>query len=298
MWSIPFKFVYKYKNMAQKKGKVLEVPNYIKNTSKVLAAINKKLAAAFALKLFETPIKHKLPKREQKMFEISHKSIFTLPYSKKKIMVYENKFGPKKVLLVHGWNGRGTQLVSIAKMFKELNYTVISFDAPGHGKSPGTTSNMKDFIEAIIELSKKYDGFDVIVGHSLGGMSTINSLSRGIVAEKAIIIGSGNKTIDITNEFLESIGLSKKNAPFLVKLFESKYQDTMSNYDVAPHATNVKIPVLVIHDKNDVDVSYKAAEAINQNLINGTLLLTEGLGHRKILGDENVIETIEKFIKN
>lgn len=284
--------------MAQKKAKVLEVPSYIKNTSKVLVAVNKKIAAAFALKLFETPIKYKLPKREQKMFEVSHKSKLLLPDCKKEILVYENKFGPKKVLLVHGWNGRGTQLVSIAKMFKEHNYTIVSFDAPGHGKSPKNTTNMKDFIEAIRVLSKKYDGFDVIVGHSLGGMSIMNSLASGIVTEKAVIIGSGNKTADITTDFLQSIGMDKKISPLLIRLFEHKYQDTMSNYDVAPKAKKVTLPVLVIHDKNDIDVPYSAAETICENLPDGTLMLTEGLGHRKILGDEHVIKTIEDFVCN
>lgn len=282
--------------MTKKQTKVLEVPSYIKTTSKLLTAVNKKMAAAFALKLFETPIKYPLPKREQKMFEVSHKSSLTLPESQKEIVVYENKFGSKKVLLVHGWNGRGTQLVSIAKAFKELNYTIISFDAPGHGKSPKTTTNMKHFIEAIFELDKKYDGFDVIIGHSLGGMSTINSIGRGLKTSKAVIIGSGNKTKDITDDFLVTIGMTSKISPYLIDLFETKYHDKMANYDVDRYAEKTGIPVLVIHDENDKDVPIKAAEAINKSLQNGQLMITKGLGHRKILGDEKVIESIRQFI--
>lgn len=285
--------------MAQKQTKVLEVPAYIKNTSKVLSALNKKMAAVFALKLFETPIKYKLPKREQKMFEISQKSKLLLPNSKKEIVVYENHFGPKKVLLVHGWNGRGTQLVSIAKAFKELNYTIISFDAPGHGKSAKSTANMTHFIEAIFELNKKFQGFDLIIGHSLGGMSIINSLGRGLKIPKAVTIGSGNKTKDIVNDFLTSIGMNpKKMSALCIRMFEAKNKEKMSNYDVENHAKNIDIPVLVIHDVNDIDVSYKAAEAIANNLQNGTLFLTKGLGHKKILGDEKVIETIVNFAQN
>lgn len=282
--------------MSKKQTKVLEVPRYIKNTSKVLSALNKKMAAAFALKLFETPMKFALPKREQKMFEVSHKSIITLPESKKKIVVYDNKFSSKKVLLVHGWNGRGTQLVSIAKAFKALNYTIVSFDAPGHGKSPKSTANMKHFIEAIFELNKKYNGFDVIVGHSLGGMSIMNALGRGLQTQKAVIIGSGNKTKDITIDFLSTIGMSTKISPLLIDLFEAKNEDKMSNYDVDQHAEKVTIPVLVIHDENDKDVPVNAAEAIFGKLKNGQLLLTKGLGHRKILGDEKVIESIIQFV--
>ncbi len=282
--------------MAQKQEKVLEVPRYIKNTSKVLQTLNKNMAAAFALKLFETPIKYKMPKREQKMFEVSHKSKLTLPESGKEIVVYENKFGPKKVLLVHGWNGRGTQLVSIAKAFKELNYTIISFDAPGHGKSAKTTANMKHFIEAVFELDKKYNGFDVMIGHSLGGMSVINSLGRGLQTDKAVIIGSGNTTKAITEDFLGTIGMKQKLTPTLINLFERKYNDKMTNYDVADQALKVNVPVLIIHDKNDKDVPFTAAEAISKNLQKNELLITTGLGHRKILGDENVIEKIVQFV--
>lgn len=284
--------------MAQKQEKVLEVPRYIKNTSKVLQTLNKNMAAAFALKLFETPIKYKIPKREQKMYEVSHKSKLTLPESGKEIVVYENKFGSKKVLLVHGWNGRGTQLVSIAKAFKELNYTIISFDAPGHGKSAKTTANMKHFIEAIFELDKKYNGFDVMIGHSLGGMSVINSLGRGLITDKAVIIGSGNTTKAITEDFLGTIGMKQKLTPTLINLFEKKYNDKMTNYDVADQALKVNVPVLIIHDKNDKDVPFTAAEAISKNLENNELLITTGLGHRKILGDEKVIEKIVQFVTN
>lgn len=284
--------------MAQKKAKVLEVPRYIKNTSKVLQALNKNMAAAFALKLFETPIKYKMPKREQKMYEVSHKSKLILPESGKEIMVYENKFGVKKVLLVHGWNGRGTQLVSIAKAFKELNYTIVSFDAPGHGNSLKTNANMKHFIEAIFELDKKHNGFDVIIGHSLGGMSVINCLGRGLETTRAIIIGSGNKTKDITEDFLDTIGMNKKMTPVLINLFERKYNDKMSDYDVEDQAVKVNVPILVIHDKNDKDVPCTAAETLHRKLIKSELLITNGLGHRKILGDEKVIEKIIQFVTN
>src|SRR5690554_88295 len=281
--------------MTKKQAKNLEIPTYIKNTSILLCALNKKMAATFALKLFETPMKFNLPKREQKMFEVSHKSKIKLPHSQKDIVVYENKFGSKKVLLVHGWSGRGTQLVSIAKMFKELNYTIISFDAPGHGKSPKTTANMKHFIEAVFELDKKYGGFDIVVGHSLGGMALINSLGRGLKISKAIIIGSGNKTKDIADDFLVSIGMNKKITPLLIARFETKYQDKMSNYDVELQAQKITVPVLIIHDKDDKDVPVKAAEEIHKKLINSQLMITNGLGHRKVLGNEKVIESISKF---
>ncbi len=284
--------------MKNKSAKNLEIPKYIKNTSKILSKLHLKLAIRFALRLFETPIRFKLPKREQKMFDVSQKTNFKLPQCQKEIVVYENVHGSKKVLLVHGWSGRGTQLVSIAKAFKELNYTIISFDGPGHGKSPKTTTNMKDFIEAIFEMEKKYGVFDVIIGHSLGGMSVINSLGRGLKARKAIIIGSGNKTEDIVISFLKNIGMKTNSASMFTKLFERKYNEKMSDYDVETHAKSVDIPVLIVHDHDDLEVPVQAAEQIHKKLACSQLLITHKLGHRKILGDEKVIESILDFVES
>jgi hypothetical protein len=44
----------------------------------------------------------------------------------------------------------------------------------------------------------------------------------------------------------------------------------------------------VIHDKDDL--KFQKAAAYLRSFKNGKLLLTEGLGHRKILGDSEVIQ--------
>jgi hypothetical protein len=56
--------------------------------------------------------------------------------------------------------------------------------------------------------------------------------------------------------------------------------------------------VLVIHDNDDPEVPLKAGIHIHENLQNGTLFLTDGLGHRKILGNQTVIKKTLEFIKN
>ena len=62
-------------------------------------------------------------------------------------------------------------------------------------------------------------------------------------------------------------------------------------------AKNLTLPVLIIHDNQDEDVPIKCAININKHLKNGELMITNGLGHRKILADEIVIEKIINFVK-
>ncbi|RRJ90277.1 alpha/beta hydrolase [Paenimyroides tangerinum] len=276
--------------------KSLETPKYIKRSAKLISFFSDKLAVQFAMKLFITPIKFPTPNRELNMEKKSKIFPLELPKAKKDFMVYENGNGSKKALLIHGWNGRGTQLVSIAKELVDLDYTVVSFDAPGHGKSSKNTTVMTDFIEAAFVLERYYKGFDLIIGHSLGAMSTINVLGRGFKAKKAITIGSGDEIINIIKDFVKTIGLNEKIAHKLKEAFEAKYNKKIENYTVHEQIKKIEIPIFIIHDKNDLDVPYSASENIHRNAKNSKLLLTEKLGHRKILGDSKVIAEIKEFV--
>ena len=285
-----------------KKGDIpnqsLQIPKVITRTAKLLQAISPKLATLFAAKLFTTPRKHKIPKRELHMEENSVQTKLFIPKINKEIVVYQYGKSDKKVLLVHGWSGRGTQLFKIADELLQKGFSTISFDAPAHGKSGSKTTLMPEFIAAILEIEKHFDPFEYAVGHSLGGMSILNAIKQGLNVKKAVIIGSGDLIQDILDDFVLKIQLNPKTASMMKTHFEKKFGVEMESYSASFAAKSVEIPVLVIHDKNDDEISVKAAHDIHSNLKNGEILITEKLGHRKILGDKKVIESIINFISN
>lgn len=284
---------------ASKHTKPLKIPKIIILSSKVISFLSTKWATIYASKLFITPIKHKIPKREIEMDEKSMQQIITIPTIDRKVNVYEyGKRGTdKKVLLVHGWSGRGTQLYKIADELIKLGYTTVSFDAPAHGKSPGNSTIMIDFIASIIEIDKQFGPFEIAIGHSLGGMSVMNAIKDGLKVDKAVIIGSGDIVQDITDDFVAKLELKPIISRLLCERFEDKYGGKMNDYSVYKAAETTLIPTLVIHDKNDPEVPVKAGINIHKHLKNGELMLTEKLGHRKILADHQVIEKIINFIE-
>ncbi len=272
-----------------------QVPKIIILIGRFLYRISPVLAEKFARKLFITPIKHKIPKREFHMEAASQQSKLFVPSINKEIVVYTYGNSNKKILLVHGWSGRGTQLVKIADAFLENGYATISFDAPAHGKSGTKTTLMLEFIESILEVEKQYGPFEFAVGHSLGGMSILNAVKKGLQIKKAVVIASGNSVINIVNTFTEKIGLPNKVAVLMKNNFEKKYHLEMESFSAYVVAKEVKIPVLVIHDNDDEDISVSEAYHLAENLSNKEILITNNLGHRKILGDSKVIEKIVEF---
>jgi pimeloyl-ACP methyl ester carboxylesterase len=274
-----------------------KIPKIISVIAQFLQAFSTKLATLYAAKLFTTPIRHKIPKRELAMDQNSQQFTLFVPKINKEIVVYQYGSSDKKVLLVHGWSGRGTQLVKIADTLLEQGFMVYSFDAPAHGKSKGNFSIMPEFIASILEMEQKYGPFEYAIGHSLGGMSILNAIKQNLVVKKAVTIGSGDIIQDIIDDFVKNLKLKTEYGLRIKDHFETKFGGEMDDYSAYKAAQMVQIPVLVIHDQNDEDVSVNSAYHIDKHLVHSELFITEGLGHRKILGDPAVIETILKFIE-
>jgi pimeloyl-ACP methyl ester carboxylesterase len=276
----------------------LKIPKVIIFIGKILQFFSVKLTTLYLAKLFTTPIKHKVPKRELEMDDHSLKETLLIPGVNKKILVYKYGKSDKKILLVHGWSGRGTQLVKFADAFVDKGYATISFDAPGHGKSPGNSTIMTEFIASILEIDKKFGPFEAAVGHSLGGMALLNAIKKGLKINRLTIIGSGDKVKDILDDFVCKLELKSEFSSHLQDYFEKKYNESMENYSGHTAAKTIDIPVLLIHDENDSEVPVETSINIHDNLKNGELLITQHLGHRKILGNPFVIEKTIEFITN
>ena len=289
------KIIKMSKNKSKNNGNI-EIPKLLLIIAKFLSVISSKLTVLFAAKLFTTPIKYRIPKRELEMFTKSQHELLYIPSIRRKVMMYRYGTSPKKILLVHGWSGRGTQLFKIADELLKSGYSTISFDAPAHGKSPGRNTLMTEFIETILELEQQLGPFELAIGHSLGGMSLLNSLKRGLQINRLILIGSGDIVKDIIDDFVKKLNLEPEISDLLQYHFENKSGLIMDDFSAYKASKDITIPVLVIHDENDSEVPVKCAIHIHKHLINGELLLTKNLGHRKILGDKKVVEKIIQFI--
>ena len=150
---------------------VPKIPVSIIYIGKFLQFFIPPLATKYAIRLFATPIRYKTPEREKMMAKSAKKEMVLIPNLKKEVMVYTYGYSKRKVLLIHGWSGRGTQLYKIADKLLENGFMTISFDAPAHGKSEGKYTMMTEFI-AINKFLDNGDklGLSKLAYNFLGGI--------------------------------------------------------------------------------------------------------------------------------
>ena len=155
---------------------------------------------------------------------------------------------------------------------------------------------MPFFSEAVHYLEEIHGPFEAVIGHSLGGMASLKAVKEGLEIKKLVIIGTGDSVTDITEDFARNMKLNGKVAERMRKYLDGKFNANMEDLSGAVSAREVKVPTLVIHDKDDVDVPVDAAHAIKEQLEHGEIYITENLGHRRILGNGKVIAKIKTFL--
>lgn len=284
-------------NSTSRNPNTFAIPRPLINLGKIIQFFSNHLATLFVAKLFSTPIRFSAPERELAMRNSAKKETIKIPGCKTDVQVYIYGYSKKKVLMVHGWAGRGTQLFQIADKVLENKMMVISFDGPAHGLSSGKRTNMMEFLETIREVNKKYGPFDAAIGHSFGGMSLINAVANDLKVNKLVTIGADNSIPQIFQYFVEKLELNPLISKKLEEYFNNKFNTELDSLSSEHKALKINIPTLVIHDSEDKYVSVSSAVSIRQSLKNGELLITNGLGHHKIFKDNFVIQRVIDFIR-
>lgn len=242
------------------------------------------------------PPRFKRPEREVSNYENSKKSFFQI--DEYKVACYEWGEGPA-IWIMHGWAGRASQFFAITEALVNSGYKVIGIDAPGHGDTNGTTSNVLLFERSLQELYKKYGKAYAFIGHSLGGATGFYALKNAIPFEKYISISAPIIPELILHESFDKIGAKQLTidtmCDLIYKEIGTPFKKITASYwaEFAP-----AIPYLIIHDENDKEASIDHAKALNKLLPGSTLHITKELGHIRIIRNPEIVEEVVNFLND
>ena len=275
------------------------LPKVILLLSRILDILSPYLASRLLLFFFTRPIYFKTPDREFEFLEKSELSRILIPELNKNLQIYRLRNEGEKVLFIHGWNGRGSQFHQIAKECHNTGFDVTVFDLPGHGKSTSRSCNMPEIVSCIDHLNKKIGPFDHVISHSIGSVAALNSVKGENDFQSIVTISLPSLKIrPLFNDFVGMFGLpEKKYTDMMFGYFERKYKEKVSSFDPIGFASSLHIRSLIIHCKDDRDADMSSSKGLHLEMANSEIILTEGLGHRRILRSELVSESIVNFLR-
>ena len=267
------------------------LPHFLKWFSLILP----KISASIAIKLFATPIRIPRPLSEISFYESSKKY-----FLKNGIATFEwGEAHHPIVFLIHGWNGRGTQLGAFSELLVQNGFRVIAFDGPGHGISPGKETNPKEYAEFIIDAQKELapQGIKAVIAHSFGGGCSVLAGKNGLLTEKFILVASPAFYERVTSFFAKSLKLSEKSYECFIAEITKRTNLHPRELDIGKMGSALNRPCFIIHDTEDNAVDVLSAHAIHKAWPQSEIMLTTGLGHRRILRSSEVLGRVSTFIK-
>lgn len=256
---------------------------------RMLDRVSPALAARWLARLWFSTRRFKQPNREMKWLQQVQRKSLQTAYGDIALYLWPQQ-GPTVVLL-HGWSGRGMQMGAFAEPLQRAGFQVLAFDAPGHGESPGNSTSIFQIVEVLQQLEQAYGPFYAAVAHSFGGMVLALALAEGLSIQRAVSIGSPVQVEYLMDSYCRLLGVPARTVKRFKQLLERRLgADVYERSSTDRIAHRIDIPLLIIHDNQDAEVPLEQAKLLQRSWRDSRLIVTEGLGHRRILRDPQVIE--------
>ena len=274
------------------------LPWLLTSFAKLLDFCSKGLATRFLWRIFCGPIKFKTPSREAEFYKKTEQEKIQAKSTNKEIMLYRIPNEGKKLLFVHGWNGRSSQFFRIIELLSDNGYDITAFDLPGHGRSTRSATNLPEITDLISEVTKSRGPYHAIVCHSFGGVAALNAVRLGATFEKLVLISPGVYEIKpMFKTFVGLFGLDEEYyADRLFDLAESLYGSSPGEFGLDRFSKQIGIDTLIVHCEDDKEALKEIAITLHGDMKNSVLYMTDGLGHRRILRDQKVAEKVMSFL--
>lgn len=243
-----------------------------------------------ALKFFMTPTRIPRPGWETELVKSARRLEF-----KSGLIGYAWGRGPR-VLLVHGWDGRGTQMGRIATAIADAGYEAICLDLPGHGESPGKLVHVPMVAEALRKTGGELGLLHAVVGHSFGAGTSLYAIIHGFEVGRVVYISGSSRFDTLFDRYCGWVKVwGRARERFDEKLRTLVGVDPYTAYP-AVWATKVDLPALIIHDRSDDECPFAEGEEMHRHWVGSRFFPTSGLGHRRILKAKEVIAETVAFL--
>ncbi len=277
--------------------------SFVKSTTvrvlKVLVGLLGRVSPALASRLladrFLATHKRTPPSREVEWLEGAHRFDLSSEGVSCSVVSWGAVENPA-ILLMHGWEGRASQMGAFARPLVHAGYRVVAVDAPGHGEAPGESSSIFAMAQALRAAADAVGGVRAVVAHSGGSVASGFAVARGLRVDRLVFISAPYDPGRFLYEAAAEWNLSRGIAARTQRLLEKRLGIRWDAFDLGVLAPERREELMVVHDRGDRIVSMTDGESIAADWPRARLVPTEGLGHHRILRDPRVVDLVVQFV--
>ncbi|MFW5475048.1 alpha/beta hydrolase [Knoellia sp. CPCC 206450] len=221
-------------------------------------------------------------------------------------------WGRPTAYLVHGWGGWWQQLGALVQPLVDEGLCVVAFDAPGHGASDRgrdgrRTTTFLEMAAALAAVEREFGRPTVVVAHSAGALATMTAMARPTDPaeghrslphpEALVLVAVPARIDDMVATFVRALGVGPRSTAVMRTLVERRIGRRMGEFDLLSLASShPRLPrLLLVHDEDDPEAPFTGALDVSNAWHASRLVVTRGLGHRRLLWDPEVVKQVTEF---
>lgn len=218
-------------------------------------------------------------------------------------------FGPDDAptaVLMHGWGGWWQQLSAHVRPLLAAGYRVVAYDAPSHGDSPpgrhgARSTTMLEIADAYAAVAWQQGPVHLVVAHSAGSMAALWARHRGPGTHAAAyaLLAPATAVEPMLDWFQRFTGIGRRAREAMVSRFQRRFGHGIEEFrlpEMLPDLLGADAPALLaVHDPADPETPAAGTADLAAAWPDGQLVLTEGVGHRRILWDPAVVARVAAF---
>lgn len=198
------------------------------------------------------------------------------------------------VLMVHGWEDDNSLWGPAIEQFARWGRAVAVLDLPGHGFSPAEDASIDSVAAAVIATAQELGPIIAVVGHSYGCAAIIRAAAKGLSVPRAVMIASPVPRTQPRRP-LSAEGVD----PAVLARAEVLRREHGERQTAAVEATLKTFParILAVHSIDDEQCALSNSQRMVELAPDADLMLVDGLGHRFVAQDADVLERIAEFVE-
>lgn len=236
------------------------------------------------------PRRRARPRVARPLAEAEHQEI-TTPFGP--VAAWRLGEGPA-VLLVHGWEDDNALWGPAIEAFAAWGRAVVAIDLPGHGFSASGDASIKSASAGVLGAAEALGPIDAVVGHSYGCGVLIHALGHGLKAQRAVLIATPvprtqpRRPLEIEHADPAVIARAEE-----IRQGRARQQSEKIEGAIRQMTT----PMLAVHSLDDEQCPFANSERLVALWPGADLLAVDGLGHRFLAQDRDVLDRIVNFVE-
>jgi len=198
------------------------------------------------------------------------------------------------VLMVHGWEDDNSLWGPAIDLFAAWGRAVVAIDLPGHGFSPAEDASIDSVAAAVTAAATELGPMVAAIGHSYGCAALIRALGQGLEIARVVMIASPVPRTQPRRP-LQIDGADPAVLSRADEMREAHGRRQTEAVEAALRGMTAEI--LAIHSLDDEQCALANSQRMVELAPKAGLMFVDGLGHRFIAQDPDVLQRIVEFVE-